>query len=118
MEEFNMIQEIKTLFPRAYQENMRLTAMLNSIESIYFPYSIGYTSAPTEDQLSDMRKLANSKNHALNDLYAKICNRIACYNREYTKNQRYFTSPEDFVEAYYMSGNFKSILKERKKQMK
>ena len=62
-------------------------------------------------------QLSKAKTERLKKLFSSVCvsilkNKDA--SNEYSKNSQYFSSKEDFVIAYALSGNYKAELKSRK----
>lgn len=113
---FDFIAEVNTLFPYAnYGAGFSDDNILQSIFSHYF-YGLDRLKLK-DSQNESVAKLAEARSEQLKKLYTRVCNEIINYesvNKEYTKNQQYFSSPKDFVNAYILSGNYKEVLKSRK----
>ena len=123
MDEFDARKEIKTLFPKSYNHYLKSSQMIDKVQGDYFvSYKIYPHSKLNDNQLADIKKLASAESSELKRLYSRICNELVLYNEpaksEYMKNQQYFTSPEDFIQAYYVSDNYKTELKTRKQHAK
>lgn len=116
---FDYAHEVNTLFPSCLNRSEKET--LDKIKS-YVGYYCWNCSDPLKDiNIEKLRSLSKAKSTQLKELYEGYCYMIVrekTINKEYSKNQQYFSSEEDFVNAYYLSGDYKAILKERKKQAK
>lgn len=122
MDNFNLIQETKKLFPNADRGYKNRGEIISCIRNNYFAFTWRSQSKLSSDQITSIRKLSNAECLSLRKLFIEICQQMIItqesLRNEYTKNQQYFTSPEDFVRAYYVSDNYKAELKARKKQVK